>query len=241
VHISNPSLLSSPTIHQYSHPSPIDLSNLSAEDITAATAAMEATRRAREDRERREAEEWRRWQEEEWKEAAAQKEVEEQKEVAARKAEAERRDHLAQEKAAREAVMEEEQWQSLSKGLSGLTLTPAPSSIVHTASGSSTQSKGKRKVMEEDSSVSQYVSFIQLSFIADFFWRSRFSSCDSCTIVGVLCSIELGKNGIWRMLCDQCWQQKMACHWDLMGVMGPRDPNALKRACGHADLSRNLS
>jgi hypothetical protein len=36
---------------------PIDLSNLSAEDITAATTAMEAARRAREERECQEAEE----------------------------------------------------------------------------------------------------------------------------------------------------------------------------------------
>jgi hypothetical protein len=38
---------------------PIDLSNLSAEDIAAATAAVEAARRAHEERERREVEEWR--------------------------------------------------------------------------------------------------------------------------------------------------------------------------------------
>jgi hypothetical protein len=38
---------------------PIDLSNLSAEDIAAATAAVEAARRAHEEREHQEAEEWR--------------------------------------------------------------------------------------------------------------------------------------------------------------------------------------
>jgi hypothetical protein len=52
---------------------PINLSNLSAEDIAAATAAMEAARRAHE-------------------EATMQREAEERKEVAARKAEAEQRD-----------------------------------------------------------------------------------------------------------------------------------------------------
>jgi hypothetical protein len=84
------------------------------------------------------------WQEEEWvhQEAIAWREAE------ARKAEAERRDHLAREKVAREAVVVEEQQQSLATGLSGLKLTiPAPSSIARTASGSSIQSKGKRKVM----------------------------------------------------------------------------------------------
>jgi hypothetical protein len=33
------------------------------------------------------------------------------------------------------------------------------------------------------------------------------------------------------MSCDWCRQQKMVCHWDLMGITGPQDPNALKRAC----------
>jgi hypothetical protein len=67
---------------------------------------------------------------------------------------------LAQEKAAREEAMAEEQWQSLAIGLSGLKLTiPAPASITRMASGLSTQSKGKRKVMEEELSTSQYVPF----------------------------------------------------------------------------------
>jgi hypothetical protein len=44
---------------------PIDLSNLPAEDIAAATAAMEAARRAHEEREHQEAEERQKWQEEE--------------------------------------------------------------------------------------------------------------------------------------------------------------------------------
>jgi hypothetical protein len=83
-----------------------------------------------------------------WREAG------EQKETAAWKAEAERRDHLAREKAAAE-----EQQQSLAMGLSGLKLTiPTPASIAWTTSGSSTQSKGKRKAMEEEPSTSQYVS-----------------------------------------------------------------------------------
>jgi hypothetical protein len=37
---------------------PINLSNLSAEDIAAATAAVEAARRAHEEREHQEVEEW---------------------------------------------------------------------------------------------------------------------------------------------------------------------------------------
>jgi hypothetical protein len=66
--------------------------------------------------------------------------VEEQKEAAAWKAEAERRDHLAQEKVAREVVVAEEEQQSLTTGLSGLKLTiPAPASIAWMTSGSSTQ------------------------------------------------------------------------------------------------------
>jgi hypothetical protein len=44
-------------------------------------------------------------------------------------------------------------------GLSGLKLTIlAPVSIARTTSGSSTQSKGKRKATEEELSTSQYVS-----------------------------------------------------------------------------------
>jgi hypothetical protein len=72
---------------------------------------------------------------------------------------------------------------------------------------------------------------IQLSFIADFHWRLRFPLCDSCTITSVPCLMEMWKNGIWWMSCDQFWQWKMACHWDLVGVMGPWDPNASKQAC----------
>jgi hypothetical protein len=57
-------------------------------------------------------------------------------------------------------VVVEDQWQSLAMGLSGLKLTiPAPASIAHMASGSSTQSKGKRKAMEEDLSASQFILF----------------------------------------------------------------------------------
>jgi hypothetical protein len=143
---------------------PIDFSNLSAEDIAAATAAVEAARRDCEERECREAEEWQKRQEEEWahQEVIMRREAEERKEVVAQKAEAEWRDCLAREKAAWEAVVVEEQWQSLAMGLSGLKLTiPAPASIAQTTSGSSTQSKGKRKVTEEEPSTSQCISFIQ--------------------------------------------------------------------------------
>jgi hypothetical protein len=68
---------------------PIDLSNLSAEDIAAATAAVEAARGACEERECREAEERRKWQEEEraHQEATMQREAEERKAAAARKVE----------------------------------------------------------------------------------------------------------------------------------------------------------
>jgi hypothetical protein len=87
------------------------------------------------------------------------REAEERKEAAARKVEAEWRDRLAQEKAAWEVAAAEEQRQLLTMGLSGLKLTiPAPASIVRTTSGSSTQSKGKRKAMEEVPAASQYVS-----------------------------------------------------------------------------------
>jgi hypothetical protein len=67
----------------------------------------------------------------------------------------------AQEKAMWEAAAEEQR-QSLTMGLSGLKLTiPAPASIAWMTSSSSTQSKGKKKVTEEEPSASQYVSFIQ--------------------------------------------------------------------------------
>jgi hypothetical protein len=141
---------------------PIDLSNLSADNIAAATAAVEAARGAREERERREAEEWRKRQEEEHvhQEAMMRRDAEERKAAAARKAEVKRRDSLARVKAAREEAAAEEQRQSLATGLSGLKLTiPAPASIARTASGLSTQSKGKRKAMEEEPSTSQYVPF----------------------------------------------------------------------------------
>jgi hypothetical protein len=184
---------------------PIDLSNLSAEDIAAATAAVEAARRAREERERWEAEERQKRQEEEQarQEAIMQREAEEWKVTAARKAEAEQRDRLAREKAAQEAAAAEEQRQTLATGLSGLKLTiPAPASISRTTSGSSSQSKGKRKATEEKPSTSQCIAFIPFSFLANFLWRLRFPSCDSCTIVGVPCLTELQKNGTWRTSCD---------------------------------------
>jgi hypothetical protein len=211
----------------------IDLSNLSAEDIAAATTAMEAARRAREERERREAEEWQRRQEEEraHQEATAWREAEEQKEAAAQKVEAEWKERLTQEKAVWEAVVAEEQRQSLAMGLSGLKLTiPAPAIIMCTTSGLSTQSKGKRKAMEEEPSASQYVSLFSFLFIADFLWRLKPPLCDSYTIAGIPCLTELQKNGTWQTSCDRCRQWKMACHWDLVGVTGPRDPNAPKRA-----------
>jgi hypothetical protein len=134
---------------------PIDLSNLSAEDIAA---AMEAARRAHEERECREAEERQRRQEEE----QARQEATAWREEEAWKAEAEQRDRLAREKAAWEAAAVEEQRHLLATGLPGLKLTiPASSSIARTAFGSLTQSKGKRKAMEEEASTSQCVSFIQ--------------------------------------------------------------------------------
>jgi hypothetical protein len=140
---------------------PIDLSNLSAEDIAAITAAVEAARRTCEEREHQEVEEqWRRQEEEQvHQEVTMWREVEEQKEAVAQKVAAERRDRLAQEKAAQEAAATEEQRrQSLTTGLSGLKLTiPAPASISRMTSGSSMQSKGKRKVTEEEPSASQYV------------------------------------------------------------------------------------
>jgi hypothetical protein len=211
---------------------PIDFSNLSAEDITAATAAVEAARRAHEEKEHWEAEEWRKRQEEEQacQEAIMQREAEQRKEAAARKAEAEQRDRLAREKAARE-VAAAETAATVTTGLSGLKLTiPAPASIACMASGSSTQSKGKRKAAEEEPSTSQCVTFIPFSFLADFLWRSRFPSCDSCTIISIPCSMELRKNGTWWTSCDRCRQLKKVCHWDLVGVTGPQDPNAPKRA-----------
>jgi hypothetical protein len=138
---------------------PIDLSNLSAEDVAA--AAVEAARRACEERERREVDDWQRQQEEEHahQEVTARREAEEQKEAAVWQVEAEWTERLARDKTEQEAAAVEEQWQSLTMGLSGLKPTiPAPASITHMALGSSTQSKGKRKVTEEDLSASQYVS-----------------------------------------------------------------------------------
>jgi hypothetical protein len=95
--------------------------------------------------------------------------VEEQKEAEAQKAEAEWREHLAQEKAVQEVVVMEEQQQSLATGLLGLKLTiPAPASIARIASGSSTQSKGKRKATEENLSVSQYVLLFSFCSLLTF-------------------------------------------------------------------------
>jgi hypothetical protein len=127
---------------------PINLSNLSAKDIAAATAAIEAARRAREERKRREAEEQRKQQEEEQarQEAIMWREAEERTVTAARKAEAERRDRLVQEKAAWEVAVAEEQRQTLATGLSGLKLTiPAPASILRTNIRFIKSFKGKEK------------------------------------------------------------------------------------------------
>jgi hypothetical protein len=144
------------------------------------------------------------------------------------------REHLARDKVVWEAAAAEEQWQSLATGLSGLKLTiPALASITCTALGSLslTQSKGKRKATEEAPSVSQYVLLLYfILFITDFFCRSRFPSCNSCTITSIPCLMEMWKNGTWRTLCDQCQQRKMACHWDLVCITGPWDPNTLKQA-----------
>jgi hypothetical protein len=41
---------------------------------------------------------------------------------------------------------------------------------------------------------------------------------------------ELWKNRTQRTSCDQCQQQKMACHWDLVGVTSPQDLVAPKRS-----------
>jgi hypothetical protein len=132
-----------------------------------------------------------------------QREAEEWKVTAAQKAEAERRDRLAREKAAREVVAAEEPRQTLTTGLSGLKLTiPAPASILRTTSGSSGQSKEKRKATEEEPSTSQCVAFIPFSFPANFLWRLRFPSCDSCTIVGIPCLTELWKNRTWWTSCN---------------------------------------
>jgi hypothetical protein len=87
-----------------------------------------------------------------------QREAEEWKEAAAQKVEAEQRDHLARQKVAQEAAAAEEQRQSPTMGLSGLKLTiPAPASISQMTSGSSTQSKGKRKATEKEPSMSQFI------------------------------------------------------------------------------------
>jgi hypothetical protein len=127
-----------------------------------------------------------------------------------------------------EVAAVDEQQQSLTIGLWGLKLTiPAPASITHMALGSSTQSKGKRKVTEEAPSVSQYAFFHSL---LTFICRLRFSSCNSCTIAGIPCLMEMQKNKIWWMSYDRCWQRKMVCHWDLVGIMGPWDPNMSKWA-----------
>jgi hypothetical protein len=117
------------------------------------------------------AEEQQKRQEEEQarQEATMRREAEERKEAVAWKAEAERRDRLAREKAAREAAAVEEQRQSLATGLLGLKLTiPAPASIVRMTSGSSTQSKGKRKAMEEEPSTSQYISLFMFRSLLTF-------------------------------------------------------------------------
>jgi hypothetical protein len=42
--------------------------------------------------------------------------------------------------------------------------------------------------------------------------------------------MEMRKNGTQWTSCDQCRQLKKECHWDLVGVTGPWDPNALKQA-----------
>jgi hypothetical protein len=110
----------------------INLSKLSTKDIATATAAMEAAWRIHKEREHCEMEDQRRWQEAEH----AHQEAEEwaRQEAVVR----------------REAEADEERCQSLAAKLSGLMFTiPAPSTIASMVSGSSTQSKGKRKVTEE--------------------------------------------------------------------------------------------
>jgi hypothetical protein len=75
------------------------------------------------------------------------------------KEEAEWKAQLAREKRLQEETAAEEAWQqAVSTGLSGLKLTiPAPSVISRLGSGSSTQSKGKRKATEETPSSSMKV------------------------------------------------------------------------------------
>jgi hypothetical protein len=153
-----------------------------------------------------------------------QKEAEEQKEVAAQKVKAEWRDRLAQEKVAQEAAAAEEQWQLLSKGLSCLTLTsPAPSSIwfINSVKG------------EEEGDRRGFVG-VPVHFVYSVVVHCRLFlevEVSLLSIASVLCLTELQKNGMRRMLCDQCWQWKMACHWDLMGIKGPQDPITSKQAC----------
>jgi hypothetical protein len=140
---------------------PIDLSNLSAEDITATTAAVEAARKAREEQERREAEERQRQQEEE----QVHQVVTMRREAEARKAEAERRDRLAQEKVAWEAAAAEDMetialdkiglirraWSPLFLPLDG-NMEPSDESYVDEAEGSGSEegSKDEDENVEED-------------------------------------------------------------------------------------------
>jgi hypothetical protein len=97
------------------------------------------------------------------------REAEEQKEVVVRKVVAEKRDFLTQQKVAWEAAVAEEEWQSLTMGLSSLKLTiPTPASISWMTSGLSIQSKGKRKVTEEELSTSQFVLLFMFCLLLTF-------------------------------------------------------------------------
>jgi hypothetical protein len=49
-------------------------------------------------------------------------------------------------------------------------------------------------------------------------------------IAGILCSIEMLKDRAQQMSCDRYCQWKMACQWDLVGIIGPWDLNASKQA-----------
>jgi membrane protein involved in colicin uptake len=140
---------------------PIEFTNLSAEDAAAARAAIEASQKNREERERREMEERRAREAEE---RARREAAEEAKEAAERKA------RLARDKKLREEmVAEEARQQALSSGLSGLKLTiPAPSVISRSGSGSSMQSKGKRKATEYALPSSTYVFSVSVSVLPFF-------------------------------------------------------------------------
>jgi hypothetical protein len=83
-------------------------------------------------------------------------------------------------------------------GLSGLKLTIlAPANIARMASGSSTQSKGKRKATEEEPSTSQYIPFFIFRALLILSVGQSFY-LDLCMITGVACLTGMQKNRTWR-------------------------------------------